>query len=181
MLLESIAAMALLSQTQETSCGWEYNRWVCRTPAPVTQVQPYEGLRHFRESYETMAMIDRDRRERAERERASAPPPRPLPPATWSGATPADMYVSCRVTARDGSSEDDICALAGMAAITYREGRIEGEEMRFCLPEGARGNPIVVMASAYVAFYDQHAPQHHTDDGMLAFTAAMINRWPCAA
>lgn len=200
--------MALLSQTQETSCGWEAGRWVCRTPAPVTQVQPYEGMRRFRESYETMAMIDRDRRERAAREAPategynppavvySAPTTDDVAALPRAPVTPNDLYVGCYLLVRDSSAAEDaagrpanfspeMCGLAAMLAMRDREGPRPDQDQTtiFCLPatSDVSSNPGLAMANAYLDFYDQRSPQNHTQDGMLAFTAAMIDKWPCEA
>ena len=205
MILESIAAMALLSQAQETSCGWEAGRWVCRTPQPVTQVDPSAAQRGLGEGYDQARRADEARRSR-EAPAAEAYNPPPIvysAPTTADFAalprapiTPADLYVGCYLLVRDSSSADDpagrpenfspeMCGLAAILAMRDRKGPRPDEDQTtlFCLPttSDVSSNPGLAMANAYLDFYDQRSPQNHTQDGMLAFTAAMIDKWPCEA
>ncbi len=201
MLLEAIATMALLSQTQETSCGWEAGRWVCRTPAPVTQPDPNAATRGFGEGFESARRIDEARRARSAEEAYNPPPPvydSPLASAMRSPpnapVTPNDLYVGCYLLVRGvgvvensegrpANHSPEMCEMAAMLAITAREGQRADEAMTFCLPNTSEvaTSPTYAMAHAYLDYYDQRSPQRHTQDGMLAFTAAMIDKWRCPA
>jgi hypothetical protein len=203
MLLEGLAAMALLSQTQEASCGWEAGRWVCRTPAPVTQPDPNAATRGMREGYESARRIDEARRARAAQQAYNPPPPvysspqqADLDALPRAPITPNDLYVGCYLLVRDANASEDsagrpesfspeMCGFAAILAIRDREGIRPDQDrsLLFCLPTTSEvaANPGYAMAHAYLDFYDLHTPQRHTQDGMLAFTAAMIDKWPCEA
>lgn len=190
-VLAAVAAIQGFPGQQMSACNWEGTTWVCRnrTPPAPALVDPNATSRGFLDGAAAAAQIDRARREREAAGRQaypSDPLPGPTLPATSDGdipsgrITPADVYVSCYGLARGNGGET--CSLSALVAIRDREGQVEGGEMRFCLPDTAdvRINPTLAMGYAYIDFYDRVSPQNHTDDGFLAFIAAMIDKWPCA-
>ena len=108
--------------------------------------------------------------------------------------TARDLYVGCYLYVHryDVPKDDDgrpqifsaaWCSLAAIKAISYREGkRPEHKGHTFCLPKTAElsTDPARAMAFAYMDYYESIVNGIENVDGELAYTVAMIKRWPCS-
>lgn len=105
-------------------------------------------------------------------------------------ASPRQVYVSCYLLlqgdygARESAPHAPLtCASLGIAALVLREGKKDGEPLRFCLPDSAT-QPSDAMAQAYVDVFDAWPAEkrNRTDVpniGLTAFVAAQIAKYPC--
>ena len=108
--------------------------------------------------------------------------------------TARDVYVGCFLYLKGtdvalgpgGHNErfsGPMCGLQALGAIAHREGRIEGHnnKLRFCLPKIAEmgSDPVRAMANVYLDYFESVGSRQASADGQLAYTAALIMKWPC--
>lgn len=107
--------------------------------------------------------------------------------------TAKELYIGCYLLARDtdvplgpdGHFANYSAANCGeqvLSTMTFREGAKPGGQFRFCLPDtpATREEPAVVMAKAYLDFYERKGARLPKDtDGSGAFIVAMVETWPC--